>query len=147
MRGRRWKLTVGAVVATMALSACGGGSGGGSSSSGSGGGSGGGSSKDADLLVWTGTGPQGEAIQEVAKGFAEENGINVVVELIPGDQLQAQFITASQGNNAPDVVFGAHDWIGNLVQNGTIDPIQLPAAVKDDLQPKAIQAMTYNGQV
>jgi arabinogalactan oligomer/maltooligosaccharide transport system substrate-binding protein len=128
-----------------ALSACGGDDGGGGGGGGDGGGGGGGDA--ADLLVWTGTGPQGEAIQQVAAGFGEENGVNVVVELLPGDQLQANFITASQGNNAPDVIFGAHDWIGNLVQNSTIDPIQLPAAVEEDLQPKAVQAMTYNGQV
>lgn len=142
MRGRGWKLTVSAVVAVTALSACGSG-GGGDKSSGAAGDGGG----AADLLIWTGTGPQGEVIKDIAAGFGEENGVTVKVELVPGSDLQANFVTASQGNNAPDVVFGAHDWIGNLVQNGSIDPIQLPAAVKDDLQPKAIQAMTYNGQV
>jgi len=149
MRNRTWKVAAGAVVTVMALSACGGGSGdssGGDSASSSGGSSGG-DSGAADLLIWTGTGPQGEVIKEIAAGFGEENGVNVKVELVPGTDLQANFITASQGNNAPDVLYGAHDWIGNLVQNGAIDPIQLPAAVEEDLQPKAVQAMTYNGQV
>src|SRR6476620_2491975 len=142
MDGRGWKLTVSAIVAATALSACCSG-GGGDKSSGAAGDGGG----AADLLIWTGTGPQGEVIKDIAAGFGEENGVTVKVELVPGSDLQANFVTASQGNNAPDVVFGAHDWIGNLVQNGSIDPIQLPAAVHDDLQPKAIQAMTYNGQV
>jgi arabinogalactan oligomer/maltooligosaccharide transport system substrate-binding protein len=145
MRGRTWKLAVSAVVASLTLSACGGD--GGSGGGGGGGSSGGGDSGSADLLIWTGTGPQGEVIKDIAAGFGDENGVTVKVELVPGTDLQANFITASQGNNAPDVVFGAHDWIGNLVQNGSIDPIQLPAAVQDDLQPKAVQAMTYNGQV
>ena len=145
MRRRGWKLTVAAVVVTTALTACGGDDGGGAGDGADGGGGGGGQA--GELLIWTGTGPQGEVIKELAAGFGEENGVKVVTELLPGTDLQANFITASQGNNAPDVIFGAHDWIGNLVQNGTIDPIQLPAAVKEDLQPKAVQAMTYNGQI
>ena len=42
---------------------------------------------------------------------------------------------------------GAHDWIGNLVQNGTIDPIQIPDDESEPLQPLAIKAVTFNGQV
>ncbi|GAB4083322.1 sugar ABC transporter substrate-binding protein [Modestobacter muralis] len=142
-------MAITAVALATTAAACGGGDSGGVSNGDASSESGGSASNASagDLLIWTGTGPQGEAIQQIAEGFGEENGVNVEVELIPGTDLQANFITASQGNNAPDVVFGAHDWIGNLVQNGSIDPIQLPATVKDDLQPKAVEAMTYNGQV
>jgi len=45
------------------------------------------------------------------------------------------------------VVVGAHDWIGNLVQNGAIDPVQLSAAQKSSFNEKAIKATTFNGQV
>lgn len=34
-------------------------------------------------------------------------------------------MTASQQGAGPDVTVGAHDWIGNLVQSGAIDPVQL----------------------
>ncbi|WP_158550667.1 extracellular solute-binding protein [Geodermatophilus sp. TF02-6] len=135
MRGCRWKLAVGAIVATTTLGACGGGTG----DAGGGG--------DSGLLIWAGSGTGGDALKQVAQRFGEENGVPVDVELLPGDELQTNFVTASQGNNAPDVVCGAHDWIGNLVQNGTIDPIQLLPAVREDLQPLAVQAVTYNGQV
>jgi hypothetical protein len=33
--------------------------------------------------------------------------------------------TASQAGDAPEPVLGAHDRIGNLVQNGAFDPVQL----------------------
>jgi arabinogalactan oligomer/maltooligosaccharide transport system substrate-binding protein len=42
---------------------------------------------------------------------------------------------------------GAHDWIGNLVQNGSIDPIQLSTAVQEKFQPLAVKAVTFGGQV
>ena len=38
--------------------------------------------------------------------------------------IQTKFKTASQAGNPPDVVVWAHDVIGDLVQNGAIDPIQ-----------------------
>ena len=37
---------------------------------------------------------------------------------------QTNFVTASQQGSGPDVVVWAHDGIGNLVQNGAIDPVQ-----------------------
>src|SRR5688572_23462277 len=98
MRGRGWKLTVSAVVTATALSACGGADGG----------SGSGGDAAGNLLVWVGTGTGGEAIQQVAKGYGEELGVDINVDLVPGETLQTNFVTASQGNNAPDVVCGAH---------------------------------------
>jgi arabinogalactan oligomer/maltooligosaccharide transport system substrate-binding protein len=138
IRHRARTARVALAAAVLLLSACGAGDAGGGEGTGSGAG---------NLLIWAGTGTGGEALQEVAAGFGEELGIDVTVELVPGDTLQTNFVTASQGNNAPDVVCGAHDWIGNLIQNGAIDPIQLPAAAAEHLQPLAVEAVTYNNQV
>jgi arabinogalactan oligomer/maltooligosaccharide transport system substrate-binding protein len=110
-------------------------------------GAGGAPGSPGNLLVWVGTGTGGEAMREIAGGFGEQLGVDVTVELVPGENLQTNFVTASQGNNPPDIVCGAHDWIGNLVQNGTIDPIQLSEATAETLQPLAVEAVTYNGQV
>ncbi len=45
------------------------------------------------------------------------------------------------------MVVGAHDWIGNLVQNGAIDPVQLAAEQKAAFNETAIKAVTFNGQL
>ena len=137
---RRPKALVALAVAALMLGGCGGGEGDGESS---------GTKADAagNLLIWFAEGPAGEAIQDAAEEFGKELGVNVTVELLPGDEMQGNFVTASQANNAPDIVFGAHDWIGNMVQNGTIDPIVLPATVRKQLQPLAIQGVTFNGQI
>ena len=60
----------------------------------------------------------------MADAFGEANGISVEVQAISTD-LQTNFVTANSAGNGPDVVVGAHDWIGNLVQNGAIEPLQL----------------------
>jgi arabinogalactan oligomer / maltooligosaccharide transport system substrate-binding protein len=100
-----------------------------------------------ELLVWAGEGTGGEAVKAVAARFGDEHGVDVTVELLPGDELQSNFVTASQAANSPDVLFGAHDWIGNLVQNGAIDPVQLRDTTRELFQPLALDAVTFNGQI
>jgi arabinogalactan oligomer/maltooligosaccharide transport system substrate-binding protein len=71
--------------------------------------------------------------------------VTVDVQAVSKD-LQTNFVTASQSGKAPDIVVGAHDWIGNLVQNGAIDPVQLSAAQKSSFADIAIKGVTFNGQ-
>ena len=85
-------------------------------------------------------------MKEVSKKFTEDNGIPVNVELIASD-LQTQFVTASQAGTGPDLVMGAHDWIGNLVQNGAIDPIPMTDTQKAAFLPKSIEGVTFNSQI
>lgn len=149
---RRLSRTLGPVaVAVLALTAagCGGGSGSSSSSSettsssspsaDAGGGG------DADLLVWTDA-LKIDAVKKVAEDFGEANGITVKVQAISED-LQGSFVTADAAGNGPDVVVGAHDWIGNLVQNGAIDPLNLAPDELAGYSEKAVQATTYDGKL
>ena len=71
-------------------------------------------------LIWTDA-LKIDAVKAVADAFGEANGITVEVQAISED-LQSNFVTANAAGNGPDVVVGAHDWIGNLVQNGAIEP-------------------------
>ena len=96
---------------------------------------------DADLVIWTDE-LKIDAVKEVASGFAEDNGISVDVQAIT--DTQANFITANTGGNGPDVVLGAHDWIGNLVQNGAIDPLQLTPDQLGEYSDVAVKATTYD---
>jgi arabinogalactan oligomer/maltooligosaccharide transport system substrate-binding protein len=100
---------------------------------------------DADLVIWTDA-THLPAIKEVADAFGEANGISVDVQAISTD-LQAAFVTANAAGNGPDVVAGAHDWIGNLVQNGAIEPLQLTPDQLSGYTPKAVDATTYAGQL
>ena len=140
---RTYKIAVGLAALALVVAGCGGDSG---DDGGDGGDGGNAAAGGEDLLIWTGTGPGGEATKEIGAAFGEENGVDVKVEIVPGDNLQSQFVTAAQAGDPPDVVMGAHDWIGNLVQNGTIDPIQIPEATASTFQPLAIDAVTFNGQ-
>ena len=99
---------------------------------------------NADLVIWTDD-LKINAIKEVADGFAEANDITVDVQAITDNQ--ANFVTANSAGNGPDVMVGAHDWIGNLVQNGAIDPLQLTPDQLSAYAPTAVQAVTYDEQL
>ena len=100
---------------------------------------------NADLVIWTDA-LKLKAVQAVAAKFGETNGIKVTVQAVSTD-LQTNFVTANSAGNGPDVVVGAHDWIGNLVQNGAIDPLQLSPADLAGYSEKAVQATTYNDKL
>ncbi len=147
---RKSFLALGGLAASLTvLAACGGDSGGGEATTGEAGGAsdGGGSPapSDAQLVIWADE-EKAPALEPSALAWGEENGITVAVQVVPGDELQANFITANQAGNGPDLTMGAHDWIGNLVQNSAISPVQLPADVAETIAPIGIEAVTYDGQ-
>lgn len=97
------------------------------------------------LTIWVDD-KRAPAVIESAERFQAESGVTVSVETI-AKELQTQFVTAAQAGKGPDLVLGAHDWIGNLVQNGTIDPLQMTDAQKARFEPLAIRGVTFDGQI
>ena len=100
---------------------------------------------DADLVIWADD-KRAAALEGVAAAFGEENGITVAVQAVSNDVLQTNFVTANTAGNGPDVVVGAHDWIGNMVQNGAIDPLPLPDAQRQQFSDIALRGVTYDGK-
>jgi arabinogalactan oligomer/maltooligosaccharide transport system substrate-binding protein len=134
MRVRR---TILAVMAGLMLLLAGCGGGGGASDSGSEGG--------ASLTIWADD-KYSRAIKDSATRWGEQNDLRVNIQTVSKD-LQTVFVTASQAGKGPDLVMGAHDWIGNLVQNGAIDPLQLTDDTRAAFNELSIKGVTYNGQV
>ncbi|MGP3910708.1 sugar ABC transporter substrate-binding protein [Nonomuraea sp. 10N515B] len=97
------------------------------------------------LVIWADP-SRVKPLKPFADQFGTENGVTVEVKEISKDNQQT-FLTASQQGSGPDIMIGAHDWIGNLVQNGAIDPVTLTEEQKAAFSEKAIQAVTFNGQI
>nr|MDT0658087.1 maltose ABC transporter substrate-binding protein [Micromonospora sp. DSM 115978] len=97
------------------------------------------------LVIWADD-KRTAALKPFANEFGAANGVTVEVQAVSKD-LQTNFVTASEQGSGPDVVIGAHDWIGNLVQNGAIEPVQLTAAQKEGFNEVAVKATTFNGQL
>ncbi len=97
---------------------------------------------DADLVIWCDD-TRKATVEKIAQAFASEQGIKIAVQEVPSDQIRPQFILAAPKDKGPDIVVGAHDWIGELSSNGVLEPLTL--AKPDDFQKVAVQGFTYNG--
>ncbi|MFD3687976.1 extracellular solute-binding protein [Nocardiopsis sp. NPDC058631] len=137
MRFRSAPVVAGIAAITLMATACG-----------SGGGEGGGedASGEGSLVIWSDP-ERADAIQAAAEEFAEANGVEVDVQGLAFDDIQGDLLNAHQAGNAPDVFIGAHDWTGNLVRNGAVQPVELPQDRADGLEATAIDALTYDGQL
>jgi len=136
MRLRRLRLATLTAVAALVIAGC---AAGGSDEQGSA------TASPNSLTLWTDP-LYGPTMEAVAGQFTATTGVPVKVEQV-ASELQTVFVTASQAGTGPDLVMGAHDWIGNLVQNGTIDPIPMTAEKQDLFLPKAIEGVTFNSQI
>jgi maltose-binding protein MalE len=95
-------------------------------------------------VIWTDDTRQ-PVIEEIATTFAEEQGIEIAVQELEFGQIREQLSLAAPGGDGPDIVIGAHDWLGELVSNGVVEPLDL-SGVADQFQEVAVDAFTYDGQ-
>jgi len=98
----------------------------------------------ADLVIWSDA-DRAPIIKKYADAFGKENGIKVAVQ-IAADTRKA-FKDAASVGKGPDVLVGAHDWLGELVQNNTVAPVNLSAEAASKFAPQAIAATKFNGQI
>jgi arabinogalactan oligomer/maltooligosaccharide transport system substrate-binding protein len=97
----------------------------------------------ADLVIWADA-DRVPIIQKYADEFGKENGIKVAVQV--ATDVRQQFKDATKVGKGPDVIVGAHDWLGELVQNNTVSPVNIAAADSAKFAPQAIAATQFNGQ-
>ncbi|MHA7860950.1 sugar ABC transporter substrate-binding protein [Tessaracoccus sp. Y36] len=100
---------------------------------------------DAALVLWADD-AKAQVLQPFLEEFAEENGITAVVQTV-NDNGRDSFVTATLAENGPDLVVGAHDWIGKFVENGVIAPVPMSAEVQEQFLPNSIEAATSDGSV
>lgn len=101
--------------------------------------------QDNTLVIWADE-ISAAVIEEFGADFADEYGVEVEVQQLTYSDIRGEFITAAPNNEGPDIIIGAHDWLGELVSNGLLSPVDL-SAVEEDINPNAIAAMTYDGEV
>lgn len=136
MRTRHAGMAAGLAL-VLAVTAC---NGGGSEDSGDSG-----DAATGELVIWADTN-RATVLNEFKEQIEEDLGVTLSIEEVANEELQATFVTASQQGAGPDVTVGAHDWIGNLVQNGTIDPVQLTEQQLAGFPEVALAAVAFEGQ-
>jgi len=99
---------------------------------------------NAELVIWSDD-VRAPILTEYAEQFGEEYGITVQVQV--STDTREQFKNATNVDQGPDVIVGAHDWLGELVQNGTVAPIQMSEDVQASFVPEALEATRFDGQI
>lgn len=97
------------------------------------------------LVVWVDA-ERVDALQGAADAYEEKTGVKVNLVGKSVDDTKDDFIQQVPTGKGPDVVMGAHDWLGELSTNGVVAPIELGDSAGDYL-PVALQAATYEGTV
>ncbi|MEM7799961.1 MAG: extracellular solute-binding protein [Chloroflexota bacterium] len=98
-----------------------------------------------ELRVWADAG-RAQAMETFISDFETEFGVDVIVEEFGFGDVRSQLVVAGPAGEAADVVIGAHDWLGELVTNGLLAPVDLGDRSADFL-PAAIDAFTYDGEL
>jgi arabinogalactan oligomer / maltooligosaccharide transport system substrate-binding protein len=96
-----------------------------------------------DLVIWADA-DRTPKLQQYAEEFGAENGVKVAVQV--ATDTRTQFKDATKVGKGPDVIVGAHDWLGELVQNNTVAPVQVSADTAAKFAPQSIAATKFNGQ-
>ena len=99
---------------------------------------------DADLVIWADD-TRAPVLTPIAEAFSAEEGIEVSVLEVPFDEIRDNLSVQGPAGEGPDIIVGAHDWLGELVSNGVVLPVDLgPDA--DLYSDVAISAFSYEGQ-
>ena len=99
------------------------------------------------ITIWTSE-AQVKGLREFVKNFSNKYGVQVEVNEVSFSDIKPKFITSAPTGEGPDIIVGAHDWIGELVVNGLLLPIDfLPKNVLDQFTPVTLQAMSYGGKL
>lgn len=98
---------------------------------------------NADLVIWTDA-DRAETVKKIADKFGADNGVAVAVQI--SVDTRQQFKDATKVGEGPDIVVGAHDWLGELVQDDTVAPVTLSADAAAKFSPSSIAAARFNGQ-
>jgi arabinogalactan oligomer/maltooligosaccharide transport system substrate-binding protein len=120
-----------AAASTLVLAGC------------TGGGGGGGTETGGTLTVWVDA-DRAAVLEDVAAQFEADRGVTVELVTKEFGDIRDDFITQVPTGNGPDIIVGAHDWLGKLVQNGVVAPLELGDKAAD-FQEVAISAMSYEG--
>lgn len=96
------------------------------------------------LTVWVDA-ERVDALKAVAASYEDKTGIEVKLVSKDNAKIKDDFLQQVPTGKGPDITMGAHDWLGELVTNGVVSPIEL-ADKEGDFLEVAYAAATYEGK-
>lgn len=95
----------------------------------------------ADLRIWADA-DRKSAVEQVAREWAKGKNVRVIVVQKEFGAIRDDLKTVNVAT-APDVIVGAHDWVGELSANGSVIPLTVPRAVAAKIPAYARDAFSF----
>ena len=100
---------------------------------------------DGELLIWITDNRGYHALGELGKKFEQEMGAPVKVET--QEEIPDKFQAAAQSGKGPDIIFWAHDRIGEWADAGLLKPLEIKEDFKAAFIPMSWDAVTHKKQI
>jgi maltose-binding protein MalE len=97
--------------------------------------------QSAKIVIWADA-DRKPAVEQVAGAWARTKGATVEVVQKDFGQIRSQLTTVA-ADTAPDVIVGAHDWVGELSANGSVLPLTPSAATRKQFPLYALNSFSY----
>lgn len=98
-----------------------------------------------DLLIWADA-TRAPVLTALAEQFTADFGFTAEVQEIAMGDIRANIAVAGPAGEGPDIIVAVHDWIGELVLNGSVRPISL-GDVAEDFTQASLNLFTYQGNL
>jgi maltose/maltodextrin transport system substrate-binding protein len=100
--------------------------------------------EEGKLLVWINGDKGYDGLQAIGNKFAEELGVEVVVE--HPESVTDKFQQSAATGDGPDIFIWAHDRFGEWAAAGLIAPVEPSQEVRDGIFDFAWEAVTFDGK-
>lgn len=101
--------------------------------------------KEGELLVWIGGDKGYRGLAEIGKRFERELGRPVTVEAPEG--VTEKFQQAAQSGKGPDIIFWAHDRVGEWANAGLLSPVTPKESFREQYEPKGWDGFIHDGKL
>ena len=91
------------------------------------------------LVIWTDA-DRAKTVQTLSAAWAAKNGVTLTV--VVKTDVRAATVEAAPKGVGPDIILGAHDWVGQLAASGILEP--MTGVNKSLFSSSAIAGFTYN---
>jgi arabinogalactan oligomer / maltooligosaccharide transport system substrate-binding protein len=89
---------------------------------------------------------QKPAVDQITSAWGSGRGADVQVVIKDFGKIRDDLKTVS-AENAPDIIVGPHDWVGELAANGLVVPLSLRRATRAQFPAYALDAFSYGTAV
>ncbi|HOF00981.1 MAG TPA: maltose ABC transporter substrate-binding protein [Spirochaetota bacterium] len=96
------------------------------------------------IVIWC-TDKEVAGFEPLKKEFKKKTRIDVITEIQA--EPRSKFIQAAKAGTGPDILVGAHDWVGELAKNGLITELNLKDSDKAKYFPVSIDGFTYSSKL